>query len=211
MALAAYTRRGYYRRMIFLLGLLLAVLIMACSGAGSASPTPLPHTATPARTAQPTETSRPQVEATEQPVAAPSETPEGIVGPLVNVGAAIFAVELAITITQHVQGLSDRSSLAPGTGMLFVNEQQRKLTFWMKDMHFPLDMVWIGSDCTVVNVTPNVPPPLPGQTENDLPRYSSGVPAQYVLEVNGGEAVSWNIAPGDPVEFSGTIAGQHGC
>ena len=130
---------------------------------------------------------------------------------MVIVGGTAFPVELAITIAEQIQGLSDRSSLAPGTGMLFVYEQESKLTFWMKDMHFPLDMVWIDADCTVVDITLNAPPPEPDQTLEELPRFAPGVPAQFVLEINAGEAQSEGIGASDPVEFAGSLAGRHGC
>ena len=130
---------------------------------------------------------------------------------MVIVGETAFPMELAITIAEQIQGLSDRSSLAPGTGMLFVYEQESKLTFWMKDMHFPLDMVWIGVDCTVVDITLNAPPPEPDQTLEELPLFAPGVPAQFVLEINAGEANLVGLATGDRVEFAGSLAERHGC
>ena len=120
-------------------------------------------------------------------------------------------MDLAITVEEQVQGLSGRAILAPGSGMLFVYAQARKFTFWMKDMRFPLDIVWIGADCRVVEVKENVPSPRPGQSDEELPRYSPGTPAQYVLEINAGEAAFQNISPGDPVEFTGSLAGRYGC
>ena len=124
---------------------------------------------------------------------------------------ATFRVELAMTVEEQIQGLSDRPSLPSESGMLFVYERQSRYNFWMKDMHFPLDMVWIGADCTVVDVTLNAPPPEPGQTLDQLPLYSPGLPAQFVLEINAGEAEAAGIAPGAPVVFSGSLAGRHGC
>ena len=204
-------------------------MVVACGSAAPSSPTPFSRTVAPATVVEstdnqmpsapasstsspvPTQTSLPGLEAAELPATAPAETPQEIVGPLVTVGRTAFPVELAITVAQQIQGLSDRSSLALGTGMLFVYEKQSKLTFWMKDMRFPLDMVWIGADCTVVGVTRNAPPPVPGQTDEQLPRFSPAGPAQYVLEINAGEADSESIAPGDPVEFTGSLAGHYGC
>jgi uncharacterized membrane protein (UPF0127 family) len=127
------------------------------------------------------------------------------------VGAASFEVEPAITSAQHTQGLSGRPTLPTDTGMLFIFEQESKLTFWMIDMRFALDMVWIGAGCTVVDITFNAPPPEADQTPDQLPRFAPGVPAQYVLEINAGEADSAGIKPGDPVLFTGNLAGLHGC
>ena len=150
-------------------------------------------------------------EATDPPATAPPPTPEEVVGLVVTVGEANFQVELATTVEEQVQGLSGRSSLAPGEGMLFVYEQPGKYLFWMKDMRLPLDIVWIGTDCTVVDVTRNAPPQAPDQSTGQLPKYSPEVPAQYVLEINAGEADSQNILPGDTVEFIGALVGRFGC
>ena len=120
-------------------------------------------------------------------------------------------MDLALTGEQKAQGLSDRESLRPGTGMLFPYEESRIRTFWMKNMHFPLDMVWIDADCTVAHVTDNVPPPTPGTSNSDLPTYSSTVPVVHVLEVNAGDFEQNSIGVGDKVEFSGTLEGRFGC
>ena len=182
------------------------------------SPTPRPvETTSPGAQPSPTPTSLSTQtpfstpEATDQPTTAPPQTPEGVVGPVVTVGETVFPVELATTVAEQIQGLSGRPSLAPGSGMLFVYEQESKFNFWMKDMHFPLDIVWIGVDCTVVDITRNAPPPSPDQSTDQLPRYSPGGLAQYVLEINAGEADSESIAPGDPVEFTGSLADRYGC
>jgi uncharacterized membrane protein (UPF0127 family) len=121
----------------------------------------------------------------------------------VTIDDASFAVELAVTPQQVAQGLSGRPSLAPGTGMLFIFESEGLHSFWMKDMRFPLDMVWISAEHAVVDITEDVPPPAPGQTTADLPTYMPAEPAQYVLEINAGEADSADIRIGDVVEFRG--------
>jgi uncharacterized membrane protein (UPF0127 family) len=95
--------------------------------------------------------------------------------------------------------------------MLFVFEQPGRFTFWMFEMQFPLDLVWISAGCAVVDLTQNAPPPQPGQSPGDLPRYQPAEPVQYVLEVNAGVIESAGIAVGDPVAFEGDLAGVYGC
>jgi uncharacterized protein len=121
----------------------------------------------------------------------------------VTIGDASFPVELAVTLQQRAQGLSGRPSLAPGTGMLFIFGSEGRHSFWMKDMRFPLDMVWISAEYAVVDITEDVPPPAPGQTTSELPTYMPAELAQYVLEINAGEAESADIHIGDMVEFGG--------
>ena len=120
-------------------------------------------------------------------------------------------VELAVTRDERSQGLSGHPPLADNEGMLFVFENEAKWVFWMKDMLFPLDMVWIDSRCTVVDVTENVPKPEPGQALEDLPRFSPKTLAQYVLEVNAGTAQRTGITIGDRVVFGGSLDGRFGC
>ncbi|MCH8987641.1 MAG: DUF192 domain-containing protein [Chloroflexi bacterium] len=122
-----------------------------------------------------------------------------------------IAVELAESPEERIKGLSGRASLDAGTGMLFVFEKAERLRFWMREMEFPLDIVWISAGCRVVDVSENVPVPEPGTTLNDLPRYSPDAPAKYVLEINGGEAAALGLAVGDRVEFRDELAGRYGC
>ena len=82
----------------------------------------------------------------------------------------------------------------------------------MKDMRFPLDFIWIGADCRVVDVTVEVPPPAPGTPNRELPTYRSSRPAAYTLEVNAGEVERHGVAIGDPVRFSPqVIEGANPC
>ena len=222
--------------MIRLACLVLAAVVLACGGA----PTDRPATQSPAATepAQPTTAPSPtqqvsatlensteppppptadlSLAATEGPTQTatrppgPTEAPETIDGPVVKVGSAEFRVELAITPEQQIQGLSLRPSLATGAGMLFIYRQQSRYSFWMKDMQFPLDIVWIGPGCKVVDVTLNAKPE-PDLEPHQLARYLPEVPAQYVLEINAGEAGASGIEAGILVEFTGDLAGQYGC
>ena len=190
------------------------------------SPLPVPTTTATARLA--TATVRPST-ATPRPVTpaaspataiatpspGPSATPPGpsvtpaAVAPTVSVGGATFSVELAVTSDEQQQGLSDRPSMEPGSGMLFVYDSPKGVVFWMKNMHFPLDILWIGADCTLVDFSRNVPPPAPGTESSDLERYRPGAEIQYVLEVNAGAAAGMRV--GNTVEFGGAIAGEYGC
>ena len=86
--------------------------------------------------------------------------------------------------------------------MLFVFQSGVASTFWMKDMRFPLDFIWISSECTVADITPNVLHPAPNTATNTLATYSSSAAAAYTFEINAGEAAKFGISVGDPVRFS---------
>ena len=159
-----------------------------------ATPTPT-RTATPQPTPTPTSTATPQPTPTPTPVIPPD-------APAVFFSEAAFSVELALTSDQQSQGLSDRDSLAPGTGMLFVFAPRRASAFWMFRMRFPIDIVWISANCAVVDITVEAPAPDPDTSTSDLPTYSSSSDAGYVLEINAGKAAEQGIKIGDAVRFA---------
>ena len=180
----------------------LAPAVAGCRGGElAATPTVAVPTGTPTPVATPT-----RAPGTAPPTPTPVE-----LGPAVVIGDVVLPVELAVTPEERRQGLSDRPSLAPGTGMLFVFESDGHRQFWMKNMHFPLDMVWVGSDCAVGEISGEVPASPPGTDDSDVVRVSPEEEAQYVLEINGGEAAALGLAANDPVSFAGTIAEQYGC
>jgi uncharacterized membrane protein (UPF0127 family) len=159
-------------------------------------------------TPEPSPTVTPTDIPTSRPTATPRPTPAV---PLVNIGDATFTVDLATTGPQRSQGLSGRDPLAPGAGMLFVFPGENRFVFWMKEMRFPLDIVWINAECRIVDITLNAPAPPPDQALADLPRFSPSELARYVLEIHAGEAAAQGINAGDMVFFGGTIRGEHGC
>ena len=130
---------------------------------------------------------------------------------VVQISDSSYTVDLAITPKERQQGLSGRTVLAHDEGMLFVFEEEQQLHFWMKEMLFPLDIIWIDAQCRLIDVAADVPAPLPGTGNEEIPRVQSPSPARYVLEVNAGEGARSSLQPGDPVKFLGAIAGQHGC
>ncbi len=166
-------------------------------------PTP---TSEPTPKSEPTPTSEPTPKSEPTP---PSEPTPNV--PLVHIGSAVYVVDLALTPEERAQGLSGRPSLDADRGMLFVFERDAPLRFWMPDMHFPLDMVWIRSDCIVAGVTADVPNPPLDTPRDQLDRYPASEPVRFVLEINAGQAETYEIIPGGAVEFAGQIAGQWGC
>lgn len=186
--------------------LLLLAGLMACGGAESV-PTPQVQPAIAVEMSptipQPTFTAKAEP-------AKPSLAPI-VAEALVSVGGVSFQVEAVLTEEKRAQGLSNRIPLAPRAGMLFIYSEERKRSFWMKDMLFPLDIIWIAMNCTVADITENAPVPEPGQAERDLPRFSPKVPVVHVLEINAGTSGREGITIGDPVVFSGSLEGRYVC
>ena len=241
MPLSPLRRRRWHWRWpaAVALPLLFAVALFAAACAGPASPAPAPTATdlpppaptlapTPSPTPNPTATATPLPTPTLTPTPAPTATPRPTPtftptpaptptatplppGPLVHIGDAVYVVDLATTGAQIQQGLSGRPALGADRAMLFVYAADGPRAFWMPYMNFPLDMVWIRSDCTVAGVTADVPNPPPDAPLDTLPTYPSHEPVRFVLEINAGQAAQRNIRPGATVRFDGDIAGRWGC
>jgi uncharacterized membrane protein (UPF0127 family) len=115
-----------------------------------------------------------------------------------TIDSATFTVEIASTSVEQTRGLSFRPSLGTNDGMLFIFSAGATQSFWMKDMNFPLDMIWISGN-TVVGFAQNVPAPAPGTALWNLPVYVSPGNTDKVLEVNAGIVEKYNIRVGDGV------------
>ena len=119
------------------------------------------------------------------------------------IAGAIFNVEVASTSVEETRGLSYRASLGENDGMLFIFSSGTVQNFWMKDMHFPLDIIWISGNI-VDGFAQNVPAPAPGAQLWQLPIYTSPDNTDKVLEVNAGTVAKHKIKVGDTVTI-GTI------
>lgn len=106
-----------------------------------------------------------------------------------------ISVEIANTTTTRSNGLSNREQLTPGTGMLFIFPQASTYAFWMKDMRFALDIVWIR-DGIVIDITHDVPAPAPNTSILNLATYAPREAANMVLELNAGGTRSLGIEIG---------------
>lgn len=109
----------------------------------------------------------------------------------------VFNIEIADTELKQQQGLSGRSQLADLSGMLFVFSKPDKHQFWMKDMNFALDFIWIRGG-KVVQINTNVLPP--SQTQDHPQIVDAEVKIDQVLEVAAGTVDKYGIKVGDIVE-----------
>jgi len=102
----------------------------------------------------------------------------GCTSGFVEISGETFDVEIADSAGERQRGLMHREELCVHCGMLFVFDEEKALSFWMKNTLIPLDMVFIGEDMSVVDVLHAVP-----CVEEICPSYVSE--GKYVLEVNG--------------------------
>lgn len=122
----------------------------------------------------------------------------------VKINGITIPVEVAKTDVQRRNGLSNRESLPEGEGMFFEFVQKDvKPPFWMKDMRFAIDILWIN-DNKIVQIDKNVQPPETGTTDDKLILYIPNQPIDYVLEVAAGFSDENNIKIGDIVDLPST-------
>ena len=122
------------------------------------------------------------------PKAAQSPSPALLRGS-VAIDGTTLAVEVVRTPAEQRQGLSGRPTLPEGKGMLFIFDHPDRYAFWMPDMHFAIDIIWIGSDGHIVDIASNVSP------ESYPKTFTPNKAAQYALEVPAGSASrhGWHI------------------
>lgn len=107
----------------------------------------------------------------------------------------IITVDIINDPVLQEKGLGGRKFLSEDDGMLFVFDNPGIYGFWMKDMEFPIDIVWIGPDKIVISVSSNV------ATSTYPEIFLPSAPASYVLEINSGSAERHNISAGTKLEF----------
>lgn len=107
---------------------------------------------------------------------------------------------LAKSDKERMKGLSNRSSLDKNSGMLFVFDKKNIYPFWMKDMKFPIDIIYID-DNTIVDIIENVPAPDKKTPVSSLPIIKPKSAANFVFEINAGQSKQNNIKIGNKVTF----------
>lgn len=117
-------------------------------------------------------------------------------------GGFTFRADVADTPALRQLGLGGRDSLAQNRAMWFVFDEAAPRSFWMLNMRFPLDIVWVSEGRVVTGVAERVPHPEPGTQPVHLPTYRSVVPVRYVLEINAGLADELAIVPGSRVSVA---------
>ncbi len=110
-----------------------------------------------------------------------------------KIGGKGIVVDIADDAAKRALGLSGRIALASDAGMLFVFENSGKYGFWMKDMNFPIDIIWIDEAGKIVHIekslSPDTYPKVFGQQDT----------AKYVLEVQSGFSDAQHVKIGDKV------------
>ena len=106
-------------------------------------------------------------------------------------------VEVADTLKKRSLGLGQRTSLKKGWGMLFVFEKRKPHRFWMKDMQFPLDIIWLDNH-RIVHIIHNAKPVY---SRDEPEGMTSPVSVNFVLEIAAGRATKLRLKTGQRMKF----------
>ncbi len=96
----------------------------------------------------------------------------------ITVGERTYVLEKLVTEEEKVKGLSGRANLSADKGLLFVFEKPSMTGFWMKEMNFPISIIWLDEKCTVTGFKQNATPD--SYPEVFYPQQLS----KYVIEIN---------------------------
>jgi uncharacterized membrane protein (UPF0127 family) len=105
--------------------------------------------------------------------------------------------ELALSGEQRAKGLMFRDDIAANRGMLFIFEDEAIHSFWMRNVKFPIDILWLDREKRIVHMAKQVPP----CKRDPCPTYSPVRPSVYVLELRAGRSEQLGIRIGDRIEF----------
>ena len=109
----------------------------------------------------------------------------------ISIRGHVFKTEIVATDNEKQKGLGGRKSICSDCGMLFLFDKPGRYAFWMKDMQFALDILWLRDD-KIVFIEKNVAP-------NFLGTMKPSLEASRVLELSAGNVDKFGIVLGDSV------------
>lgn len=108
--------------------------------------------------------------------------------------------DIAKSADERKKGLSGRDGLEISRGMLFVFDSSSDWAIWMKNMKFPIDIIWVDENKKIVYIVQSALPE-PGKKDSQLTVYKPSGNAKYVIEINAGIASANSLQVGDSVNF----------
>ncbi len=118
---------------------------------------------------------------------------------IVLANGQVIKTEFVYETTDALRGMQFRKSLPPDRGMLYAHRIPGKYGYWMFQTLIPLDMIWMDSKHTVVEIVENVPPCQTAASQ--CPHYGGHEAAQYVLQLAAGMAKKYGVKNGDTINW----------
>ena len=110
-----------------------------------------------------------------------------------RIGDHQLTVEVADTPGEQALGLMNRESLPTDRGMIFVFEEPKKASFWMRNTSIPLDLAFLDSEGVILEILPLVP-------FEETPVQSQSTKVAYAIETNRDWFASRGLKPGAKVQ-----------
>lgn len=118
--------------------------------------------------------------------------------PTVTLSGQEYTIEITDTPKARRTGLMYRTELAKDSGMLFIYDSARSVSFWMKNTLIPLDILYFDADQKLQQIYADTPP----CKTNPCPLYPSSQPTRYILELNAGESAEIGAKIGDELTLN---------
>lgn len=113
----------------------------------------------------------------------------------ISLGSAVIDVAIADDQQTRRKGLSDLPSLPSNSGLFFVFKDNDTYGIWMKDMKFPIDIIWLDEKLKVIDIYRNISPDTYPTT------FRPQAPARFVLEVEAGFSVKYDVKIGSVLSW----------
>ena len=127
---------------------------------------------------------------------------DNLVKKYIEIGDKKLAVETASSPMDLSKGLMYRLYMPKDNGMIFFFKKEDNLKFWMMNTFIPLDIIWVDSNFTIVDITENATPmTFYNWFYIGTKFYSPSKPARMVIEVNAGYVYENNIKVGDKIRL----------
>lgn len=112
-----------------------------------------------------------------------------------GIGSKVLSARIANTDKLRTQGLSGTPELGAGNAMLFVFDSTAIQSFWMKDMNYSIDIIWLDDSKKIVSIKEHATP------ESYPDQFAPDTSARYVVEVSDGFIKENKVKVGDAVSF----------
>jgi hypothetical protein len=120
--------------------------------------------------------------------------------PTITINNQVFKVATATTSKDQQIGLSETKSLPQDQGMIFLFKSPGFYSFWMKNMKFPIDIIYIDNN-TIITIVNSAP--IPKNPSDNLTIYTPSKLSDKVLEINAGLSKKYNFKNGDKIKIDG--------
>jgi uncharacterized membrane protein (UPF0127 family) len=108
--------------------------------------------------------------------------------------------ESAIEQVELLRGLMFRDSIDSEGGMLFIHNRLGRYGYFMYQVKFPIDIIWMDSKKNVVEIVANAPPCTAAKA-SECPTYGGNQDAQFILEIPAGKAAHYKVSLGSKIDF----------